>query len=167
MRSPVTRQGVTLAGRPIVEADQYQHSQNWVGIMLAPSVVRKDNENLQKECDVIPGRNHSETESDWLERISLPLNLRKWRKIPFQAEGSVGRDYFAGFAVLPIRPEASSIADIVLSLDDTLKHLEIMKAVAPNPASQNKYAETADFLRSAQDAWKLLDGSIVAADKTR
>ena len=167
MRSPFMKHGVTVAGRPIVEADHYQHSQNWVGIMLAPSVVRRDNENLQKECETIPDQDPSETANEWLERISLPLNLRKWAKIPFQAENSASKNYFSGFAVLPIRPEVSSCADVVLSLDNALKHLETMKAAAPNPASQSKYSETAEFLQTAKAAWELLAGSAVAEDKSR
>lgn len=167
MRTPNMKQGVTVAGRPIVEADHYQRSQNWVGIMLAPSVVRRDNENLQKECETIPSQDPGETESNWLKRISLPLSLRKWEKIPFQSEESLSKGHFAGFAVLPVRPEVSSCADVVLSLDNTLKYLEIMKAVAPNPASQGKYSETAEFLRSAKDTWQLLAERLRAVDKSQ
>lgn len=165
MRSPFMRHGVTVAGRPIVEADHYQHSQNWVGIMLAPSVVRRDNEALQKECETIPGQNPSETDNEWLERISLPLILMKWARIPFQAENSVSKTDFSGFAILPIRPEVSSRSDVVLSLESTLKHLEIMKAVAPNPASQNKYSETAEFLQTAKTVWEHLAGSVATVEK--
>src|SRR2546426_2962066 len=50
IRSSTSAQGVVLAGRPIVEANEYQHRQNWVGIMLAPSAVRHREEHLQKAC---------------------------------------------------------------------------------------------------------------------
>jgi hypothetical protein len=156
MRSPNTKQGVVVAGRPIVEADHYQHSQDWVGIMLAPSVIRRDNEKLQNECGTIPELQPGETESKWIERISLPLNLRKWTKIPFQSEDSLGRNYFTGFAVLPIRPEVTAATGVVSSLAVTLKDLEIMKAVAPNPSSQEKYSATSSFLQSAKEEWTLV-----------
>jgi len=58
MRSPNTQQGVVLAGRPIVEADHYQHCQDWVGIILAPSVVRQQVD-LARETSLIgpmPGK---------------------------------------------------------------------------------------------------------------
>ena len=154
LRSLNAPQGVILAGRPIVEAEHYQHSQNWVGIMLSPSVVRRDNEALQNECRTIPDRRTDESERQWLERIALPLHLMKWSSIPFHDKASMTEAYFDGFAILPIRPEISSIAEIVPSLENTLKFLEIMKAAAPNPSSQKKYSESIKFLQHARDVWK-------------
>jgi hypothetical protein len=160
MRSPNTEQGVVVAGRPIVEADHYQHSQNWVGIILTPSVVRRDNEGLRKECEIIPNREAHETEAKWVERISLPLHLRQWTDIPFQADSIPSEKNFAGFAVLPIGPDVSSCGDVLRSLRITLKQIEAMKAVAPNPASQNKYSETAKFLIRAEEDWIRVPGCV-------
>ena len=154
MRSPNTRQGVIVAGRPIVEADQYQHVQNWVGIMLTPSVLRRD-KNLQSECATISRRTSDETVSDWLKRISLSAHIKKWDKIPFHTGESTSDGSYTGFAVVPLNPELSSVKDVVASLNNTLHYLEIMKAAAPNPASQTKYNAALAFLKHVKDEWEM------------
>jgi hypothetical protein len=159
MRSLNMQQGVILAGRPIVEAEHYQHRQNWVGIMLTPSVVRRDNEALQKELSAIPEPKGSEKDREWLERISLPLHLKRWEKIPFHDDTTNG-GRFDGLVVVPLRPDISSRADVIRSLNNTLQCCQRMKAVAPNPASQDKYTETMKFLQEVRDEWDAFRPSV-------
>jgi hypothetical protein len=154
VRSLNTRQGVVLAGRPIVEADYYQHSQDWVGIMLAPSAVRRDIELLQAQCrPPVPSKRDSESEAEWLKRISLSLYLRSWPEIPFHADKAPDT-YFDGYAVVPIAADATSRTNVKFSLAQMSRVLTTMKASAPTPESQRKYSETQKFLIHIEQEWR-------------
>jgi len=151
MRSPTTRRGVILAGQPIVEADYYQHIQNWIGTILAPSVVRHE-EHLMKDCLVSPPKS-GETPEDWTRRVALAIHLQHWPQIPFHTTSPFKNKFFDGYVVLPMPTLVLSPKSIETSLA-TLKHqLETMKAVAPNPASQEKYSSTINWLSAVQIDW--------------
>lgn len=155
MRSPNVRQGVVVAGRPIVEANRYQHLQDWAGIMAAPSVVIHNGAELELECGTnFPNQEPKETDNDWFKRISLPVHLRKWAQIPFHSDGASNAGAFEGFAILPLRTAVSSRTEVINSIGISLKDLQMMKAAAPNPDSQNKYAQSERFLKAARESWE-------------
>jgi hypothetical protein len=147
MRSPMARQGVILAGRPIVEADYYQHSQDWVGIMLAPSVVRRDDNLLQNTMVVCPEA--GDTAEEWYKRAALGVHLQRWKSIPFHSNCR-----FDGYAVVPMRRGVHTPAQIVQSLQETLQQFERMRAAAPDPNSQQKYYEGLEWLRNQEQRWR-------------
>jgi len=147
MRSPMPTQGVILAGRPIVEADFYQHAQDWVGIMLAPSVVRQD-DNLSKNT-ILVRPEVGDTGERWYKRTALSVHLQRWPEIPFHSNSP-----FDGFVVVPIRRGAFLPADMLQSLRETNEQLEKMRAAAPDPNSQRKYSESLRFLRAQEQRWR-------------
>jgi hypothetical protein len=154
MRSPTTRQGVILAGRPIVEADHYQHAQNWVGTILAPSVVRRD-EGLAERC-AIKQRDADEAPATWFERVSLAIHLQQWPSIPFHTTSPAEANSFDGYVVVPMRKRIESPKTVRASLTDFGKQLTIMKAGAPDPASQAKYSKALSWLGQIQLRWSNL-----------
>jgi hypothetical protein len=85
--------------------------------------------------------------------MALAMHLRPWEGIPFRATPSSNEDHFAGFAVVPMRYSVSSIADVRASLSELTRHLEMMKAYAPDPASQQKYANTLRWLQNVDSNW--------------
>lgn len=154
MRSPTTRQGVILAGRPIVEADHYQHAQDWVGTILAPSVVRRD-DGIGEACQ-IRQRDAAETPDGWAERRRLSFHLHHWPQIPFHKGSPFDDAYFDGYVLVPMRQGVSSPSTVQASLRDFRRQLEIMKAGAPDPASQAKYSKTLNWIGGVSSAWTSL-----------
>jgi hypothetical protein len=146
MRSPNTQQGVVLAGRPIVEADHYQHCQDWVGIILAPSVVRQQAD-LEKEL-ALKRPNAGETGEQWYLRAGLTVHLQRWPNIPFHPDG-----HYDGYAIIPVRQDSRTPAEIRDSLRVTLADLEKMRAAAPDPLSQQKYANSLSLLNVLDARW--------------
>lgn len=151
MRSPTTRQGVILAGQPIVEADYYQHAQNWVGTILAPSVVRHE-EDLMKKCVISPPE-PDETFEKWTGRVALGIHLQHWGQIPFHTTSAFENKHFDGYVVVPMSTPALSPESLQASLHGMQHQLETMKAVAPDPASQEKYSLTLNWLSGVRSEW--------------
>jgi hypothetical protein len=151
MRSPTTRKGVILAGQPIVEADYYQHAQDWIGTILAPSVVRHE-EHLEEHCIISPPKS-DETLEDWTRRVALAIHLQHWSQIPFRTTSPFANKYFDGYVIVPICTPALSPESLKTSLNTMRHQLETMKAVAPDPASQEKYSLTLNWLWGVQSDW--------------
>ena len=152
VRSSTTHQGVILAGRPIVEANHYQHAQNWVGSILAPSVIRRD-AGLNQRCKIIQPESE-ETRAKWADRLPLAVHLQRYAGIPFHAASPFDKDFFDGYVVVPMRPGVSSPKTITASLEEMECQLEIMKASAPDPASQAKYSESLRWLWTVKSSWR-------------
>lgn len=149
IRSRASAQGVILAGRPIVEAEEYQHRQDWVGIMLAPSAVRGREELLQQSCVTsVPGAVEGPT--SWIQRNYLAMHLQRYGGIPFHP----GDSAYDGYAVVPIEREAlTSPTAITASLSRTISQLEKMKSAAPDPESQAKFRAACHFLYTTTAKW--------------
>jgi hypothetical protein len=139
MRSPTTRRGVILAGRPIVEAHYYQTMQNWIGIMLCPSVVRH-NQSLKTACSIYG--NNSQAVSQ-----RLPICLQPYHDIPFH--GGV----YDGYAVVPMQQDVAVPRGVRDSLEETKVLLSRMKETAPDPESQRKYDATIVWLKKVRGDW--------------
>jgi hypothetical protein len=147
MRSETTSQGVILAGRPIIEALYYQDQQGWLGIILAPSVIRYD-ERIQKLS--VPTATRGESDGVWLDRNRLALRLQRWPRIPFHVTALTDEGHFDGYAVVPMRFMLAEATDTTKSLAETMANLEKMRAAAPDPRSQKKYSESLKWVASVQ-----------------
>ncbi len=144
MRSPNTRQGVILAGRPIVEANHYQHSQNWIGTILTPSVVAHF-EHLDNRCKITKPK-ASESGIEWAKDYSFAMHLQPYREIPFHKTSTYDNGNFDGYVVVPVNPNVRNWGMYTLSHSNLAHQLGIMKLAAPDPLSQEKYARTLDWL---------------------
>jgi hypothetical protein len=143
--------GVFVAGKAIIEAVEYETSQNWVGIMLAPSVI-KHIPGLKAKC-CIPPLSSIETWRQFRNQLDWAAFVQHYVAIPFHAEGNSEIRNYEGFAIVPragdFRPEP-----LFRSLKDSLVKLERMKSFAPDPKAQSKYALSKCWCQYCLDEWQ-------------
>jgi len=116
--------GTLVAGEPIIEAFGYEGRQNWIGIMLAPSMIRRHWSN--------PKANHP---------FRSPY-IWEYSKIPLRGAATTDSHSFGGFAVIP---EISS--GVKENYARIIRELKRLRMLAPDGASQQKYRNTIEFLR--------------------
>jgi hypothetical protein len=143
IRSPTDRRGVIVAGRPIVEANDYQHRQDWVGILLSPSVVLHDR-TLADRC-VVKSLSEAGGLKQWVP-AQLGIHLRRWPHIPFQKATAIDEASYDGFVVVPVKSGLSNPQQVIDSLLEMSGHLKRMKECAPDPRSQQKYSRSIQWL---------------------
>jgi hypothetical protein len=151
LRSPNTGQGVILAGRPIVEANQYEHEQDWVGIMLAQSSIRGREDKLRDKTTTRAPR-PGERQDDWLAENSWAMFLQP-AQIPFHGGLEPGSERLDGFAILPMTEGARSAQSVRASITRTRDQYRKMKLSAPNPGAQRKFSFADCFLHGAAQTW--------------
>jgi hypothetical protein len=135
--------GTFVAGRPIVEAYDFEGRQDWVGIVLCPSVVRSNSElKLRKimDSDTWMGKPKDEQHLKWM------LCVQHWSQIQFHSEQPMALNSWDGFAVIPSEGQAATLDNIDRSLANSIQKLEWLRSLAPDPKSQNKYTRTHDWL---------------------
>ena len=133
VRSRMQSANVFVAGRPIVDAYRYEQAQKWIGVMLTPTVVRKDGAML-----AAGGEQTSMLVSGGIDAC---------RQIPI-AEGGAAPSAYEGYAIVP---HTFSTFDSSIAVDvrnGVLPSLKRMKAAAPSPAEQAKYTRTIEWLTS-------------------
>jgi hypothetical protein len=145
--------GKFVAGKPIIEAYTYEGKQDWIGIMLCPSVTNK-HEDLKTRCAHQRARELSTTECSNAEIVRMPALLTSWN-IPFHKENMALLDevtIFEGYAVLPTG-KSVTLVNIVDTLVKIRQSLEIKKMAAPGPKEQDKFRKTIYWLNSLVDEW--------------
>jgi hypothetical protein len=144
--------GVFVAGRSIIDAYNFEMQQDWIGVMLAPSTVKRIPD-LAARCDIglvnainLADLKAAETRIDW------GAFVQRCASIPFHSSMPLEDSTYDGFAVVPTYgiaiPEALSD-----SLSKSLERLNWLKSVAPNPAAQSKYERTIRWLHPLQYRW--------------
>jgi hypothetical protein len=149
-----TDKGTFLAGRSIIEAYNFQQKQNWVGVMLAPS-VRQMHRNLGNLCAVA----NINTPADYelvRGRLNWMFVLQDSPAIPFHVPGHEGLGYYEGFAVVPTDQSVNERQSLISNLDKMMAHMDRLKSLAPDPSSQGKYGKTKDWLRIVRSRWEFL-----------
>jgi hypothetical protein len=150
---PFLRQGVPggvfVAGRAIVDAYRFETAQDWVGIMLAPSAVKRF-PGLEERCEI------GSTWSQDLEgRLAWAAFIQRYHRIPFHKDKDRPFDDsdFDGFAIVPTDGilEPPAIRD---SLDRSIKDLKWLKSLAPDPAAQGKYKSAIRRLENTCRSWR-------------
>jgi hypothetical protein len=84
--------GVFVAGWPIVDAYEFEQKQDWMGIMLTPSVL-KAKPKLARRCSM--PKAGKILDEDFKSRLGWILLVQRYHEIPFQ-DGK-----FDGFVVVP------------------------------------------------------------------
>jgi hypothetical protein len=140
VKSRASSEGVFVAGRPIVETHHYETQQDWVGVMLAPSVVQNVPD-VAARCAI---RNFSEFANvrDFISNNWLAIHLQPFDGIPFHDD-----ELFDGCAVVPMVASPTRKASVLEALTAMQSSLTRMKALAPNPAAQRKYRRTILWLQ--------------------
>ena len=144
-----------MAGKAVVEAHAFETKQDWVGIMLAPSAIRRTPD-LTERCLIDPAGSSVGTEDGQKlieKRIAWSAFLQQCRSIPFHSNSPLDANDFDGFAIVPTSgvAEAAALAE---SLAISLKALDWLKSVAPDPAAQHKYQRAHQWLYQIQAKWR-------------
>lgn len=148
--------GKFVAGKPIVEAYTYEGKQDWIGIMLCPTVTNKY-EGLKTRCSHYVARGLIGTQGGSNVEIDRFLSLLSFYQIPFHKENMELLDevtHYEGYAVLPTGKSVTYV-NIVAALDQARQSLEVKKMAAPGPKEQEKYRKTIYWLNSIAREWEL------------
>ncbi len=93
--------GVFVAGRAILDAYHFETVQDWVGIMLAPSTIKRVPD-LAKRCALSTvNLNLEETHRAIREQIPWTAFVQPCYNIPFHASNPFENNDFSGFAIVP------------------------------------------------------------------
>jgi hypothetical protein len=157
--SEKTSSGKFVAGPAIIEAYQFEEQQDWIGIMLAPSVVDKA-DYLARYCALPPSAKmstggmharravHERFGSEYREfkdHIPWAAHVQPCG-IPFH-EGT-----YDGYAIVPTTEDPLP-THLVRRLDQSLLTLRRLRSVAPRPEIQLKYKRTIDWLGEVRREW--------------
>jgi hypothetical protein len=140
-----TPSGSFVAGRAIIEAYQFEGKQDWVGIMLAPSVIRKV-PNLADRCRV-EDPHVARLMAELIERLPWAAFVQPCNEIPFHGSGN-----YHGFAVVPTNG-ALDLAALRDSIYQSVKSLERLEALAPSPETQSKHHRSICWLSDIRGGW--------------
>lgn len=149
-----TSGGVFVAGRAIVEAYSFENQQDWVGIMLAPSTIHRFPD-LEQRCLIDPPGSSRSTEEGMkliVKQSACSSFVQRCRNIPFHSSVPFASNNFDGFALTPSSGIATASA-LATSLGESLKALEFLKSVAPDPHAQSKYWRAINWLDTVQRHW--------------
>jgi len=149
--SPPAEPGVYL--NEIIEAHYYEAQLQWVGVILAPSVLRavRDLANRGPRS----GPKKEEPKEVYVERVRNEARIQRYSKIPVASDAGASVGRLQGFAVVPIRREAQTPEDLKDSMSTVLAKLQWLKQLAPDPRSQAKYQNTIEWLKELYDFWIL------------
>jgi hypothetical protein len=143
-----TPSGTFVAGRAIVEAYQFEEKQDWIGIMVSPS-VRQRIPDLERRC-LLATPGPYDNVQEFKQQIGWAPYLQR-ASIPFHGEAGETVDY-EGLAVVPSTGnfDPKSLTD---SLGKSLACLRRLKSIAPDPPAQQKHTRTIHWLSAVWGSW--------------
>lgn len=146
-----TSGGTFVAGRPIVDAYRYEQLQDWVGIMITPSVLTMVPD-LKDKCRLKGNFEEGEIRNDIRRRLPWPAVVQ-----PADIRFHAPHDRYDGFAVVP-SGGSLDFGALSGSLSQSLEKLSWLKALAPDPSAQSKYTETHKWLIPIRKDWTNIAG---------
>ena len=144
--------GVFVAGRAILDAYRFETLQDWVGIMLAPSTIKRVSD-LANRFKLPSGDMVSEEIRRAIRKhIPWTAFIQPCPSIPFHGGHPLENNNFSGFAVVPTDgvAEPAALRD---SVEQSLQALAWLRSVAPSPSSQMKYSRSEAWLMKIRDQW--------------
>ena len=145
--------GVFVAGRAIVDAYKFETVQDWVGIMLAPSAIKRAPELIKQSSRLQNIQGATDEQQAEIRRL-LPVAafVQPCQNIPFHSNQPFEPERFDGFAVVPTDgvAEPSALSE---SIGRSYKALEWLGSIAPSPSAQAKYQRSRQWLYSVFNAW--------------
>lgn len=146
-------ESVFVAGTALIEAYRYETRQDWVGVMIAPS-VRERIADLPKKCTFGVMGPGTGPQGPWAA-FAQPC------VIPFHGSPNEAREYH-GFAVVPSAITATAV-DNHRGIVFAAGHLERLRDVAPGPPEQEKYSRTVRWLYTVEEKWRTVYAKEIAA----
>ena len=143
--------GVFLAGRAIIDAYRFQQEQDWVGIMLAPSVVSMHSD-LKQRCNILNIRTPDEIQA-LSARFAWALFVQDCPSIPFHTSDPSEPQLYEGFAIVPTDTSIQDAAAMEENLGRVLKYMRRLKSLSPHPKSQKKYSGAITWLQNVKSRW--------------
>ena len=151
LRSPDSKAGVFVAGKAIIDAYNFETRQNWIGIMLAPSVIKRVPD-IANRC-TIPVYNNPDLQQQLRERLAWAAYVQPCHAIPFHATSPFENNDYDGLSIVPTSDmlTPTSVRDAVKR---SVKALEWLKSLAPGPSEQAKYGSSITWLRKIRQDWE-------------
>ena len=148
-----TPKGVLIAGSAFIEAYRFEKVQNWVGILVAPSVLRFFPQ-FTERCAAIPNLFVDPQVRDNLaERLDWAMKVQPCHAIPWHTENILGMESLDGYAVVPTSPEWT-VNGMGPGLDSVCEYLKRQRLLAGNPQAQRKYDAPREWLQSLGRDWR-------------
>ena len=144
-----TSHGTFVAGRAIVEAYRFESVQDWIGVMLAPSVIQAVPD-LEARC-LFQYPNTLEIWRSLSQRLLWAAFVQPCLQIPFHSASGSSGNYF-GFAIVPSSGETTPMA-LRDSIGSAMERLRWLSSIAPNPQAQAKYHRTSLWLSEIRLQW--------------
>jgi len=150
-RSENDMNGTVVAGRPIIEAHHFEVQLQWIGVILAPSVLRQMPELPTR--GILHGPRGDEETDGYIARTAQEARVQPCARIPLEPAPGAGLSYLEGFAVVPLAGDAQTPQALQQCMSDNLARLSWLKQLAPDPRSQAKYANTIAWLQPLYQQW--------------
>ena len=121
-----TTQGTVVAGTPIVDAYHYEKKQDWIGIILSPTMVKRH----------------------WAPGTPAPgfrsedAHVRAYKYIPLKSNQVGNPEPFDGYAIVPWISEGKEFI-----FEECIQRLSRLSMMAPDTSAQAKYHKTIKFLK--------------------
>jgi len=147
-----TSKGILIAGHAFAEAYRFERAQNWVGVLVAPSVLRSF-PRLESLCRL--PLNHpitGEVRADFENRLGWAMTVQRHCSIPWHTDDP-RRDTFDAFAVVPTDP-SWSVPDMAEGLTLMAQWLEEQRLLAGEPNAQFKYEKTSGWISDLGRYWE-------------
>jgi hypothetical protein len=142
LRSDQDGHGTVIACRPIIDAHYYESRLQWIGIMVAPSVLEHRGETSTVATFLTLAATQLSAGDMFVDALKR-VRIQPCENVPLQ-DASEGP--FEGFGIVPISPTARTLEDLRDSMDDIRHTLTRLKQLAPDSRSQAKYRRTIDWL---------------------
>ena len=140
-----------VAGRPIVEAHFFESQLQWVGAMLAPSVLRQVPG--LASSGPLSGPRGAEGREQYFARVAREARVQRCSRIPVQGWGQTEPSFLEGFGVVPLPRPLETPDKVHDGIAAALDKLRWLKQLAPEPRSQAKYQHSISWLEGLYHHW--------------
>ncbi len=142
-----------IAGSAFIEAYRFEKAQNWVGILVAPSVLRFF-PRLKELCATIPTHQlDSDQAYDFAQRLEWAMKVQPCHTIPWHVNNPLGHDIMDGYAVIPTSPDWGPLA-MANGLNSICDYLQNQRLLASDPSAQRKYDAPLEWITNLKLDWE-------------
>lgn len=144
--------GTVVAGRPIVEAYKMEQIQDWIGVILCPSVIQSVPDLPERLAPVGQG---SDLWDDVKEKFPLALSLCRAR-VPFKDH----KDDYDGYAVVPVEQDSTPLDWVQSGHKEIRRRLSRLYAESPDPTVQQRYYRALEWIGKVRTWIDLVKGPL-------